>query len=827
MNRRYHILTLLLLFFTVSGCTLMLEEAETKNSTETTTNGDGFTAPRTVTTEFGTVSYQFNDGVRVIDEKYMPYLVSCRMDTAAKRTEIYFTKNIPSDLLPQRGEYLGTTMAEMFDYTLSDEVDAVTSTDLGILVASHPVSLNKVFKELDFKLSANIASEETEDSAVSRSAASPSTRLVLKPIAPKTRVMSEAERKLFSILVIIQNDGKDYDFRLGNAYKYKESFAIGNMLLPKTKIGMEGSGKVYHAIGMESVQKLDVDFSLSNGLEIDLDNQIHSTYCISSETQKGYFAFPITGSTGMTVPKDRILRQYEWKALDYLLPFHSALGVSVNVEVVKIGISFNFGVAYDTSFDIKCEKPFVYEQEESSTLFEWSLKTSKDFETTIERLKEKKVKDPASYQNIGAEYFKWGSRMFFHFELGLTVGVGTPAYNLFEGGVSLFNLNGDASMTHVINNDYNSTKPSTLKKNGITLYATDKSSDTRRLTWTESKSAAGKSIGGVLPKIAEYLDWLTLAAYTISSEPKSFTLWQSTDEAFPSMELKLNYNKNSSGDTVANYSATLEAVKPSFSFLDQNALNTQWNRNFRDIQLLIFDEEYNYIKSAQTSDPKYPDYTDYYPYLSSGRSYPFEFSLSSKETEDDKFFYLVPAYVYGYTQERAGMTPLFVPVNNFFTRPYKYNTRFNRGVISKIQPLWVENDDKYCKQGYCLDGIAVDAECVFNKWNVSYVYLRVEFYDTDGRILMGKDFEYTLGKNNSGTIKAIYLINHRIETVVGEAKLTLYCKDPTKQSSLDAEYQKIVLDEQEFTFDDDTESWPVYDYTNTSDWSAKGYKLAY
>ncbi len=201
----------------------------------------------------------------------------------------------------------------------------------------------------------------------------------------------------------------------------------------------------------------------------------------------------------------------------------------------------------------------------------------------------------------------------------------------------------------------------------------------------------------------------------------------------------------------------------------------------------------------------------------------------TKSGAGSKYFYLVPAFACGYTQTRTGMTPVFVPTNNLFTKPYKYNSRFDRGTIGQIQPLWVENDDKYCKPGYCLDGIAIDADCSFNHFDVSRVYTRIEFYDTDGRLLMGKEFEYALGTGKAGNIKAVYLINHRLETVVGKAKVTLYYYDydTTTQTSIDKESHKNILDEREYTFDDDTESWPVYDYINSASWTAKGYKLAY
>ena len=134
----------------------MLDEPPADGNDDTP-NGDGFTAPRTEQTELGSVTYQFQDGVRVIDEKYVPYIISCRNDSTLGHTEILFTKNIPSDLLPQRGDYIATTMSQLFQQTLCDEVDNIEETGGGYLLISHPVPLIKVFKELDFSIDARIA----------------------------------------------------------------------------------------------------------------------------------------------------------------------------------------------------------------------------------------------------------------------------------------------------------------------------------------------------------------------------------------------------------------------------------------------------------------------------------------------------------------------------------------------------------------------------------------------------------------------------------------------------------------------------------------------
>lgn len=158
MKQLNHTILLLGMMLLAVGCTLSLDEP-VPDGGDDTLNGDGFSSPKTQLTEFGEVTYQFEEGVRVIDEKYVPYIIYCRNDTAMHHTEILFTKNIPGDLIPRRGEYIATTMSQLFQSTLCDEVDFVEESQGGYLMTSHVVPLHKVFKELDFSIDARIAGD--------------------------------------------------------------------------------------------------------------------------------------------------------------------------------------------------------------------------------------------------------------------------------------------------------------------------------------------------------------------------------------------------------------------------------------------------------------------------------------------------------------------------------------------------------------------------------------------------------------------------------------------------------------------------------------------
>ena len=67
MKQLNHTILLLGMMLLAVGCTLYLDEP-VPDGGEDTLNGDGFSSPKTQLTEFGDVTYQFEEGVRVIDE---------------------------------------------------------------------------------------------------------------------------------------------------------------------------------------------------------------------------------------------------------------------------------------------------------------------------------------------------------------------------------------------------------------------------------------------------------------------------------------------------------------------------------------------------------------------------------------------------------------------------------------------------------------------------------------------------------------------------------------------------------------------------------------
>lgn len=804
-----NILAIIGILIFASGCTLMLDEPPADGNDDTP-NGDGFTAPRTEQTELGSVTYQFQDGVRVIDEKYIPYIVTCRNDTTLGHTEILFTKNIPGDLLPRRGELLATTMSQLFQSTLCDEVDAIEASQGGYLMTSHAVSLRKVFKELDFSIDAGIAGDYEQSSEQSRSGGK-TPKLKGFHLVPRHNPHSRGEddssefsEPLFSLAFWDGDESKLKEFETDPAdyHEWKNEIPTPiRIIFPSVRIGGSASYTATR-VGLASYQNVKLKFSLKNGFDLELSNDLVQTYSFRSETCDQWLALPVVGSTGMTVPKDGILHENRWTKYDYMLPLPKLPSLGIDAYVAKLCLDFNFAFAYDEASKITGDKVFRYEGAQKTQFFKWNMKTDKNYETTVNRSKSLEVTDPRLRKDLSNTVFQYATRGFLHIDIGFTLGLATL-------DISPLRINLDASCTHKMTNDGSKSKPSTLKAKELyskeyTYEATDRSLDEWKGTLAVGISTDMKG-GADLGDLADYYDWFKHAAVSMKWWEGSMVLWRIADSSYPVIEYQQTY-------TPSNYTYHGIVTLPHPGKIGWFSIN-DFVQGFDCLELLIFDENFNYIKRGKCTTPWGGHAEIQYYSIKYGQEFGFDFTLDNSELPPlSKYFYVVPAYRSDNGQR-------------LFSKPLKYTTRSNSGQINGVETLWVENDDKYCKPGYCLDGIAMDADCLFNGSSPANVNVKVEFFDSDGRSMMGKDFSYSVGSAKGGKIKAIYLINHRIETVVDKAKVTLWYDDPYMQTSVDPTARKVILDEYEVIYDDNTEWWPVFDYADPSYWTQQGYRI--
>ena len=810
MKQLNHTILLLGMMLLAVGCTLYLDEP-VPDGGDDTPNGDGFSSPKTQLTEFGDVTYQFEEGVRVIDEKYVPYIIYCRNDTAMHHTEILFTKNIPGDLIPRRGEYIATTMSQLFQSTLCDEVDFVEESQGGYLMTSHVVPLHKVFKELDFSIDARIAGDYEESSEQSRSGGN-TPKLKGFHLVPKHNPHSRGEddssefsEPLFSLAFWDGDESKLKEFETDpadyHAWKWESGKNYASFLFPSIRSG----GSATHSatrVGLASYQNVKLKFSLKNGFDLELSNDLVQTYSFRSEASDQWYAFPVVGSTGMTVPKDGILHENRWTKYDYALPLPVLPSLGLDVYVAKLCLDFNFAFAYDEASKITGDKVFRYEGAQKTQLFKWNMKTDKNYETTVNRSKSLYVEEPRLRKDLSNTVFQYATRGYLHIDIGFTLGYATLDF-------SPLRINLDVSCTHKMTNDGSKAKPSTLKvkEPGYKDYsyeATDKSLDEWKGTLAVGISTDMKG-GADLGDLVDYYDWFKHAAVSMKWWEGSMVLWRIADSPYPVIEYQQTYTPSN-----YTYHGTVTLPHPGkigwFSISDF-VLGFDW------LELLIFDENFNFIKGGKCTTPWASHADREYLSIRYGQEFGFDFTLDNSELPPlSKYFYVVPAY-----RSDNGQ--------HLFSKPLKYTTRSNSGQINGVETLWVENDDKYCKPGYCLDGIAMDADCLFNGSSPANVNVKVEFFDSDGRNVMSKDFQYAIGSAKGGKIKAIYLINHRIETVIDKAKVTLWYDDPYMQTSVDPSARKVILDEYEVIYDDNTEWWPVFDYADPSSWTKQGYRI--
>lgn len=809
MKQLNHTILLLGMMLLAVGCTLSLDEP-LPDGGDDTLNGDGFSAPKTQQTEFGDVTYQFEEGVRVIDEKYVPYIIYCRNDTAMHHTEILFTKNIPGDLIPRRGEYIATTMSQLFQSTLCDEVDFVEESQGGYLMTSHVVPLHKVFKELDFSIDARIAGDYEESSEQSRSGGN-TPKLKGYRLVPRHNTHSrggedsgEFSESLFSLAFWNGDESqlKEFETDPADYHDWKNEFHP-TVIFPSIRSG----GSATHSatrVGLASYQNVKLKFSLKNGFDLELSNDLVQTYSFRSEASDQWFAFPVVGSTGMTVPKDGILHENRWTKVDYALPLPMLPSLGIDAYVVKLCFDFNFAFAYDQASKITGDKVFRYEGAQKTQLFKWNMKTDKNYETTVNRSKSQEVTDPRLRKDLSNTVFQYATRGYLHIDIGFTLGLETL-------DVSPLRINLDVSCTHKMTNDGSKAKPSTLKAKEpgyteFTYEATDKSLDEWKGTLAVGISTDMKG-GADLGDLVEYYDWIKHAAVSMKWAEGSMVLWRIADSPYPVIEYQQTY-------TPSNYTYHGTVTSPHPGKIGWFSIN-DFVQGFDCLELLIFDENFNFIKSGKCTTPWRSIDERQYLSIKYGQEFGFDFTLDNTELPPlSKYFYVVPAY-----RSANGQ--------HFFSKPLKYTTRSNSGQINGVETLWVENDDKYCKPGYCLDGIAMDADCLFNGSSPANVNVKVEFFDSDGRNVMSKDFQYAIGSAKGGKIKAIYLINHRIETVIDKAKVTLWYDDPYMQTSVDPSARKVILDEYEVIYDDNTEWWPVFDYADPSSWTKQGYRIGY
>lgn len=145
-----HILYTLFLSVMLSSCTLMMDDLELELEEM------GFDEPVVEQTQFGNVTYQYNEGVHPITSNVQEYLVAVQDDNT-----LYFMDNLPEKWQLQPGDLLAAGCSRKLPGGLNHRVVSVERTGGLIKVVTTPATRNEIYKELNIRLDFDYTAPET------------------------------------------------------------------------------------------------------------------------------------------------------------------------------------------------------------------------------------------------------------------------------------------------------------------------------------------------------------------------------------------------------------------------------------------------------------------------------------------------------------------------------------------------------------------------------------------------------------------------------------------------------------------------------------------
>ena len=256
----------------LASCNLYMDGDDP--NTDETENGDGFTAPKTIEDSLTTVTYQFSDGTKMLDERYRQYITRYRGDSLNEIAEIYLRRNIPAAMLPQRGNYLSTDLFDIFDMGLVHQVDAVVAEGDQIVVKAHRVTMGEVFKKLKISSDFYVAMDSSDIADVAantRSGGKKELGYKLRPVSNRGGNVTRASA--FE---------KDFDFTFFNLemsyipYSYSLTDHLDN-LSPNTQGLMRRLSNAKNKIDKSYVKPFG-EFDAGLGVSVKLGFRMHFEY---------------------------------------------------------------------------------------------------------------------------------------------------------------------------------------------------------------------------------------------------------------------------------------------------------------------------------------------------------------------------------------------------------------------------------------------------------------------------------------------------------------------------------------------------------------------
>lgn len=137
---------------------LLLLAACEKDEESMSTRPIGFDHSVTEKTDGLSVTYQYNDGVIVLDDRNLGYLEKVEADTI-----LYFSSNTPNDMMPKVGSVINSRVTSKTPNGLGNKVISITSEGGTVKCVTTVAPLDEIFKELKWEYSAYVTDSIPEE----------------------------------------------------------------------------------------------------------------------------------------------------------------------------------------------------------------------------------------------------------------------------------------------------------------------------------------------------------------------------------------------------------------------------------------------------------------------------------------------------------------------------------------------------------------------------------------------------------------------------------------------------------------------------------------
>ena len=808
MKTKYYYISLFLLtLMAFSSCTLSLDEPEMEVDNDEEVNyGDGITEPRHEFTEFGESVYQYNPDVWIIDERYLPYIISTETDTTGV-TKTYFTSNIPAELIPGIGYKVASPLEDVFMDGLADVVRVVERCATGFCMISDKTGLDDIFKVLECSVDAFVVPDS--NAVDTRSGAGQPTAFkavgAKRYLGKNTRVVDDQDeydeewpisQKCY-LRYASDNFKWDLDNRKFNLFTPDEwslKQAIKNMATNFTKIQGSISGDYDFYISQNLSHRIKGTFSKSKGADFSLDTMIEYWYGVIGTQKVGIkISVPIVGNTGMSVEADDFFQKSEFDGSEnYLFPTKE-----ISVPFKLMGIPCRIDVGYAASADF-------YLIGSSSDVIHWEHKGKMHCKFSGSKVPNtskggngdftKPQKTGLRSENVGE--IKSGLRFNVSGSIAFNIALKKTALSaVIDPSFTVVGFTADANMRFKLVN--RSLSINTLEipyPEKVTLIRDDFSQFSVDASVLVSAEVAKLSLGSGDSPLGKVFGWLFGSQdFAAVSEPVFYNNWPIYHNSIhPGIEPFAKFEKIADDDDyqVSQYSAhckTGENWQLGYNDTDEK---------FGKVRMFVFDYQQRYLQELDpVGDPTFEYDKEYW------------FENFDFYEDDDDSFYIVAAYM-----SEDGKTGYFDTPKLIKSGGVSYSADIEP--VNILDPTTWEKYEQAKEYGReQLYGI--DCRLRFREPGETRIYLDFEVYDKDGKKINQTVSVPVQNKNPATNQKKNLLV---IANCNGEipARIDYAIKTP---------FGKIRQLGSVQIESSDPDEWEVFSHDTEPVWKSQGYDI--